>query len=296
MLSHPLYIMQERRFSARRIMTAHHKCPGIGLLLILSIVAAALIIAAQLATPSLIHGLHRTEFEDDAHVPTAVTLHYPTKDMYYDTMYILHNCILARRVNHPMVVFTQNTSLSYCRACQCRLFKPLHCPSANPREKVNHCEKLGLISRLVPQLGELIYLDADLTVIKPSLFAMLTKRSRNWDFLASYGEGEPKIQQYKGYFNSGLFYMRYLPTANYSDMLPFMYRLGSVHDQSILSLFVHENYRNWDTLTRKWHCRRIFRFKMDTPPETCLTVHDRPELPVISKHINFTLLNESGLE
>jgi len=69
-----------------------------------------------------------------------------------------------------------------------------------------------------------------------------------------------------------------------------MYKYKSGSDQSMLTGFVHDYYKHWDTLSWKWHCRAIIRLKNDVPPKQCLTIHDRGEDDILLKYLNRTML------
>ncbi len=222
-------------------------------------------------------------------IPPIVTLHYKT---WYDEPFITHNCIMAKRAGARMAVYTQYLTSNYCSVCECRRFVPANCPPPDKRPgATNHCEKLFFVSRMVPKLGEFIYIDADAAVMHDEFFRMFAVRTQVHDFLATYAENALKQKpRYAEYFNSGLMFIRYLKSANYTSMIPKMYDLGTGYDQSILSVFIRENYERWDTLPFSWMCRRTLAFDYDIPPEKCLTVHDRGELKLHLRKLNRTLL------
>ncbi len=222
-------------------------------------------------------------------IPLVVTLHYKT---WYDEPFVTHNCIMAHRARAHMVVYTEKMTSKYCSVCECRLFIPEKCPPPNKKPgATNHCEKLFFVSRMVPKLGEFIYIDADAVVMHEEFFRMFAARAQVHDFLATYAEGSLKEKpKYINYFNSGLMFIRYVKGANYSEMIPKMYKFRSGFDQSFLSGWIRENYERWDTLSFSWMCRRILAFDYDIPPERCLTIHDRGELKRHLRTLNRTLL------
>lgn len=222
-------------------------------------------------------------------IPPVITLHYKT---WYDEPFVTHNCIMARRAGAHMAIYTENLTSKYCSVCECRLFVPTNCPPPNKKPgATNHCEKLIFVSRMVPQLGQFIYIDADAVVMHKEFFRMFAARSQVHDFLATYAEGSLKEKpKYINFFNSGLMFIRYVNGANYSAMVPRMYKFHSGFDQSVLSGWVRENYDRWDTLPFSWMCRRILAFDYDIPVEKCLTIHDRGELKTHLRALNKTLL------
>jgi len=221
--------------------------------------------------------------------PTVVTLHYKT---WYDSPIILHNCLAAKSVNVRMIVHTEYMSDEYCDVCKCVKFAQTNCPS--PLEGTpNHCEKMYWLSEAIEEYRELIFLDADLLVMKPKeFFYGMASKALTTDFLATYAEElAAKPSKYLFDFNSGMMFIRHKPTANYTDLVPRMYKFHTGMDQYILTLFIHENYGSrWDTLSWKWHCRGIIRLQNDVNPAHCLTIHDRDEYQVLLKLLNRTLL------
>lgn len=221
-------------------------------------------------------------------LPTVITLHFKTP---WDAPYVEHNCIQATRAGARIVIYTDNIKYRYCQSCQCEKFEPTQCKPPNPRpNSMNNCEKLTLIAALVPRLRAFVYLDADLIVTRRSFFKRLAIRSFAHDFLATPGHmSYTKVHNYRVDVNSGLFFIRYVPSANYSDLVPLMYRMRNGNDQSVISKFVHKHYENWDSLSWKWHCRSMLRFNWDIPLSDCYTIHDRNERKSLLKTLNYTL-------
>ncbi len=220
---------------------------------------------------------------------TVVTLAYRVP---YDRARVGHNCRMISGTHHRFLIYTDDMSAPFCRLCECRRFEPANCPPPNRRPKsVNHCEKLAFVARMVPRLREMVFLDSDLVVMKRYFLDQLQSRSKAHDFLANYDQsGYRHPPKHYTFFNSGMFFMRFLPTANYSDMLPRMYKYRTGFDQSILTGWVFDNIKNWDTFSWKWHCRAVLRTKQDTPLNACYTIHDRYEESRLLKKLNFTLL------
>lgn len=237
---------------------------------------------------------------DDAHgvapkahvsLPRVVTLHFQST---WDVSTVTHNCAQATRAGASMVVYTQNVSSVYCNTglCRCAALVPIKCkPPNRTAGAVNHCEKLAFLAGIIPELKEVIYLDPDVVVMTPDFFHMLAVRGTAHDFLASYAhEAYGARPKYYNFFNSGVLFVRHVRAANYSDLLPRMYKYETGYDQSILTGWVFDTYVNWDVLSWKWHCRGLLRFGQDTPPAACLTIHDRSEAPTLLATLNYSLL------
>lgn len=137
------------------------------------------------------------------------------------------------------------------------------------------CEKLHFISRMVTQLGEFALLDADLTILDPTFMDRLYRRSRDFDFLASYGFGDICDRVYYSTFNSGLFFMRRMAGVNYSELVSVAWELRSNNDQNALSKFVYRRYEYWDSLSLRWHCRFLHKRGFEIEPRECFTIHGR---------------------
>lgn len=153
----------------------------------------------------------------------------------------------------------------------------------------NHCEKTFFLIEVLPKLGELVFLDSDLMIIKPAMMDRLYFRSRAHDFLASHAQ---KLlgSSYFCEMNSGLFFMRWLPNLNYSEMGDIIREKKAIGDQIVLTTFVHRRYENWDTLSVRWHCRYLKRWGFDVPQEACYTIHDRHERREMLKSMNISKL------
>jgi len=222
-------------------------------------------------------------------VPIVLTLHFKSLN---DSPAILHNCMAAKSVNIPMIVHTEYMTADYCGVCECKEFIPTNCPPPTTEGK-NHCEKMYWTIDALEMYGEFIFLDADLLVIQPKeLFYGMASRALSTDFLATYAHKPAFNHPHKYFtpFNSGMMFIRHIPTANYTDLVPRMYRLNRNSHQTILSLFIFEFYGNrWDSLSWKWHCRFLMSLGHDIDPSHCLTIHDRDEYKYLLKQINVTL-------
>eukprot|EP00171_Calliarthron_tuberculosum_P013077 IDg13077t1 len=164
-------------------------------------VSVSLTALAALAALSVLVSERRGRLE--CHVekmPTFVTLHYKTP---YDAPIVVHNCALAQRAGARMIVYTEDMEARYCRTCTCIRSAPHIAHHPTPRQ-----------------------LHADLVVLRQSFFRMLSSRARTHDFLATYGEGAFwEKHKYRNYFNSGLIFVRNVQSANYTDLIPWMYRI-----------------------------------------------------------------------
>lgn len=143
---------------------------------------------------------------------------------------------------------------------------------------------------MIEAFDEFVFLDNDLIILKPVFLRHLYERSRQHDFLASYGHDFSIPQAYHRNFNSGLFFIRKQPGLNYTMMRAQMYDLKAVKDQPIVSWFIQSFYNNWDSLSYKWHCRFLRREKQDIPVEHCYTVHDQTEVDGILQQLNMSRL------
>jgi len=133
------------------------------------------------------------------------------------------------------------------------------------------------------------YLDHDLAIIKPSFFDAFYARTRQHDFLAARTQGPGQMTDYKKTFNSGLVFIRRIPTADPMLLRDYMYTKNKENfDQTTLSIFVQEKYDNWDELSLKWHCRRLRDTHKDIPLDHCYTLH--PPFKAFLKKLNYTLL------
>lgn len=226
--------------------------------------------------------------------PNIVSMHYNNP---WDRYGIEHNCILARDSGFTMNVFTENLEYDYCKVCKCYPLNLMNCKPPDPLEGApNFCEKMNFISESLERFKEVVFLDADLVVLDPNFYKYLAARAYVHDFLAPYAEGSYNESfKYRNTFNGGLMFIRTIPGANHSDLLPMMYRFNSGCDQYMVSAYIHKYYRNWDSLSWKWHCRGLKQYKMDIPIEDCITLHQRgPEGWELLEKLNYTLKTISG--
>lgn len=210
---------------------------------------------------------------------------------------IEHNChkIMdsAEAMHNRFIIYTDNVNASYCKACECRRFRPFQCPCAAGDGQCAHrnpCEKLLFIVEMARTFQEFVLMDNDLIIMRDELFTHLYARSRTHDFLASYGHDMSVRPTYNRDFNSGLFFMRRLPGLDYGIMARAMYGKKARKDQSIVSWFVQKHYRNWDTLSYKWHCRSVIKGMQGIPPQHCYTIHDRAEVQQMLNQLNASRL------
>lgn len=204
---------------------------------------------------------------------TAITL---TFNKTYDQKMIAHNCAAISRTRHRYVIYTDDLSQPYCDACMCIPFAPINCKCPDTSKPgCTLCEKLHFVKDRVEELKEFVFLDSDLIILKDHFMDRLFARSRDFDFLASYGFGDPCQRTYQSPFNSGLFFIRGLPGINYGDLIDMSWKMKSNNDQNTISKFVVANYEDWDTLSLKWHCRFLNRRKFGIRPEECYTLHGR---------------------
>lgn len=204
---------------------------------------------------------------------------------------LVHNCLKLRPSGFTFEVHTDAVDSPVCRHCTCVRFRPERCKCPDPSgHDCSLCEKLHFLVRQLDRLGELLFLDSDLIVLKDEFLTRLYPRTRVHDALGTYGHMSWNVSRYYGHFNTGLFFLRRLPGLDYTEMLRRMYREKKNGDQGTISLFVHQHYRNWDTLSLKWHCRFLRMEGYDIPPSECYTLHDRREGPGILRELNFTLL------
>jgi len=228
---------------------------------------------------------------NDIVVPVVLTLHFKSMN---DSQAILHNCMASKSVNVRMIVHTEFMTANYCGVCECVEFTPTNCPPPTTKGK-NHCEKIYWTRDVLEMYREFIFLDADLLLMHPKKFFYgIASRALSTDFLATYAHvpavNHPHI--YLTPFNSGMMFIRHIPTANYTDLVPRMYRLKRNSHQAILSSFIFEFYGNrWDTLSWKWHCRFLMRSGHDIDPAHCLTIHDRDEYEYLLNQLNVSLFS-----
>lgn len=222
-------------------------------------------------------------------VPRVVTLDMGDGQ---DVDSVLHNCVQAARAGAQMDVHTSNIGARYCNVCRCLSHAAAGCAAANRTEhSVRQCEKAAFLARATPALRELIYLDADVIVMTPRFFTMLAARATVHDFLASYvHESYAELPQYYGVFSPGVLFVRHKRGASYLALLPRLHKYEERAHRAVLSGWVFDTYANWDSLSWKWHCRGLLRFRQNTPPAACLSIHDREEAPALLKLLNYTLL------
>lgn len=222
---------------------------------------------------------------------TVATLIYDQSD---DHKNIAHNCRIIAATRHRFIIFTDDVSQSYCSLCDCRRFVKQNCPcpAQGPHACTlkNPCEKLAFVVSAVRQFREVLILDDDLLIMKHTFLDHLAARAQAHDFLATYGHDTITSVRYLRNFNSGLMFMRWLPTINYDEMTEALYRNQGARDQSTISWFVQKRYSNWDVLSWKWHCRMLLK-KQDIPPSECYTLHDRNEVSQVLKVLNATRLS-----
>lgn len=204
---------------------------------------------------------------------------------------IIHNCLQLAKTRHHFEVHTDNVSNVFCSHCNCVRFKPRNCACPNPTKPAcNHCEKLYFVIAQLKRLNELLFLDSDLIILKSTFLSHLYPRTRVHDALAAHGHLNLNASRYYSGFNSGLLFLRRLPGMDYNDMARLMYNDRKNGDQGIISRFVFQHYKNWDSLSLKWHCRFLNRVGYDIPLSECYTVHDRREGWAILKQLNYSLL------
>jgi len=228
---------------------------------------------------------------DGITVPVVLTLHFNTR---FDSTAILHNCLAAKSINVRMIVHTEYMSAKYCGVCACLKFEEKNCPSPEKgKRRPSLCEKMNWMANAIQKYREFIFLDADLIVMYPrEFFRGMASRAIMTDFLATYAHGlAAHPSKYLNDFNSGMMFIRHIPSANYTDLVPTMYRSHTGNDQGVLARFIHKYYgMRWDTLSWKWHCITIIRLRNDVNPAHCLTIHDRDERKPLLKQLNRTML------
>lgn len=239
---------------------------------------------------------------------TFITLSFGSKGAWRDSL-VTHNCLMLNKHNKDntlstslrtrFIIYTDNTTQTYCSICQCKKFDLVNCPCPpNGRncDTRRQCEKLFFTTRMIATYPSFVFLDHDLIILKHSFASHLARRSTDFDFLASRTHFKRdryfgNAQNYYQVFNSGLFFIRRLPHLDIDEPKWLMYnetKADANTDQVYFSQWVLKRYQNWDELSFKWHCRD---FKdQNIPFEHCYTLHDsgRPEL-VLSEH-NFSLL------
>jgi hypothetical protein len=207
---------------------------------------------------------------------------------------ILHNCMMIKQSkgNNSFIIYTDRPDDNeFCKYCQCEKFELYNCkcPVANCTGIKNACEKNHFFSDMMVKYPEFVFVDHDLVIVKQSFFAALYARTRQHDFLAARDQGPGLMLSYKKPFNSGLVFIRRIPSADPMLLREYLYTKNKVnYDQNTLSTFVHLHYDNWDELSSKWHCRRLLDTHPDIPLTHCYTLH--PPNKVHLKKLNFTFL------
>lgn len=218
---------------------------------------------------------------------TVITLTYGGTG---DARYIAHNCAMLQQTRHRFIIHTDHPDQSFCNVCECERFIPFDCKCPDGKcQWKNPCQKLYFYIWALRKYKEFVLLDSDLMILKKNFLDRLQPRTKMHDFLATYGHAGITATNYKRNFNSGLIFIRYLPELDYDWMKRTMYETKAGFDQGILSGFVHNFYDNWDSLSWKWHCRGLIRFKQDLPLSDCYTFHDRTESKEIISKYNITL-------
>lgn len=126
--------------------------------------------------------------------------------------------------------------------------------------------------RAIEEFQEFVFLDSDLLILKDFFLDHLSKRAMAHDFLASYAHKFVDSFSYTKQFNSGLVFIRRLPGLDYHKLEDLLYERKTQREQGIISNFVQSNYRNWDVLSWKWHCRMLQRLSQDIPLADCYTI------------------------
>lgn len=213
---------------------------------------------------------------------TALTLSFSST---YDQQLIEHNCVLISQTTHEFLIYTDDLSRPHCSVCKCIPFKPEKVPCPYTAKKACRLrQKLSFLIARAKELREFVFLDSDLVILHKDFLDRLQTRSQDFDFLASYGFMNSCNNRYYQPFNSGLFFLRQLEGLNYSEMMGLMQREEFDNDQNAISKFVTEKYRDWDTLSLKWHCRflgqkaRRGRAVADISLRDCYTLHGRGEM------------------
>lgn len=218
---------------------------------------------------------------------TVVTLSF---NQTVDHDFIEHNCAMISRTRHHFQIYTDDLSRRYCSVCECIKFVKKNCSCPDPDQKdCPLCEKLHFMTEKIPEKGELLFLDNDLIILKEEFLDYMHVRSRVHDVLAEYGHFNRSSHRYYTPLNSGLLFIRALPDLDYEEMKGEQY-FANNNDQNAISRFVFDKYKNWDSLSLKWHCRFLQREGFDIPYDECYTLHDRREWPSIMSSLNKELL------
>lgn len=220
---------------------------------------------------------------------TTVTLAF---NITTEHQYIEHNCALISATTHRYIIYTDDISLPYCAVCTCVFFQRNSCTCPKPSSPdCALCEKLKFVEDMISQRREFLFLDSDLVILQPKFLDLMYSRSREFDFLATYGFGDPCKIKYSSPFNSGLMFFRRLHNLNYSKLNELQWEMSTNNDQNVISSFVQSYYKNWDTLSLQWHCRYLHLANNNIPYDQCLTFHGRgPAMSAITNKLNNTLL------
>ncbi|PXF47237.1 hypothetical protein BWQ96_03012 [Gracilariopsis chorda] len=219
-----------------------------------------------------------------------LTLIYDQKS---DHINVAHNCRMISSTSHKFFIHTDDILQPYCKECTCIEHKLAQCPcptGTHGCQVKNPCEKVEFLIESVTRYEEFLFLDNDLIIMKPEFLDHMWARSRAHDFLASYAHLTVNSSRYLRNFNSGLMFIRRLPDVNYTKMRTSLYFHKKEQDQGVVSTFFQQNYKNWDSLSWKWHCRNLKRGYQDVPLEACYTFHDRVEVDDFLIRMNTTRL------
>lgn len=213
-----------------------------------------------ICTPFVLYGGTRGMAKTRVRLDTGDVGRFPVVTLSFnkthDQQLIEHNCAMMQRSGHEFLVYTDDLERAHCSVCTCIRFQRRGCDCPRPQDRTcGLCEKLHFVVERVGEFEEFVFLDSDLVILHGEFLDRLYRRSRDFDFLASYGFGNPCEMRYTAMFNSGLFFMRRLEGVNYSEMVDLMWSKGGNNDQNVISQFVRDQYLDWDVLSLKWHCR-----------------------------------------
>lgn len=187
-----------------------------------------------------------------------------------------HNCAFLTKAGYHFNIYTDDLSQPYCSICSCKPFRPTKCTCPQPeRSDCSLCEKLMFMVKLTETMSTYVFIDSDLIILRDTFMPALQARTTHFDFLAAYGFGPYRNWHYTSQFNSGLMFLRRLDHINYTKMIDIMYDMGTNNDQNVISSFVQKYYRNWDTLSLRWHCRYLYRKEHNIDFSNCMTFHGR---------------------
>lgn len=209
---------------------------------------------------------------------------------------VAHNCRLVSSVpgSHTLFVYTDDLDLALCQVCSCRPFSRVQCPCSQPSAsgdvscENDYCNQLEFFHRCVETFDEFVHLDPDVILLKETFVEHLYPRTRVHNFLATFAHEMLRKPMYWKQFSTGIFFMRRLPNIDYStvgDDANFNSTVRSM--QEALTHLIHSSYDNWDSLSLKFHCRRVIK-AFEIPPSDCYTVQDNVEGPVLLANLNQT--------